>query len=314
MSGDGCAGCWFRRGVGHDSYCSYLLTVGRRRPCPGGDGCTVRMTEEEYLQSLKSKKMLRREERKGKIMESRRKIDQERAMELWLGGADDRALAREFGVTTSAVQQWRKKNGLVRAASAEASADGAEAAVCAEADAVDAAVGDAAEAVPGKADVPAADGAAAAEARAAAVDGAASAEPESMLFGKALVSGGTVVLRPSCDPAAIAAVRAYIEALGNSEDAVGLEQWLSRVPRLTVRDRARLDELGIAWVTRDTDSGYVRFWGPGAVALFPGGMYRGQSGADVPRAEDLGSLAARMFPLILPGEKVAVKSGLAETA
>ena len=40
------------------------------------------------------------------------KIDNERAMSLYRDGARDSELARLFGVSESAVGQWRKKNGL----------------------------------------------------------------------------------------------------------------------------------------------------------------------------------------------------------
>ena len=29
-------------------YCDYLCMVGKRRPCPAGDGCTVRVTRRVY--------------------------------------------------------------------------------------------------------------------------------------------------------------------------------------------------------------------------------------------------------------------------
>lgn len=39
-----CSGCWYYRGTNrHNRTCDYLLITGRRRPCPSGAGCTVRV-------------------------------------------------------------------------------------------------------------------------------------------------------------------------------------------------------------------------------------------------------------------------------
>lgn len=45
-----CEGCAYRKvfTAGSLPYCDYFLMTNKRRPCPGGDGCTVRITKREY--------------------------------------------------------------------------------------------------------------------------------------------------------------------------------------------------------------------------------------------------------------------------
>lgn len=44
MAKDPCAGCvyWAKTGSGETHYCSYLLRTDKMRPCPPGEGCTVK--------------------------------------------------------------------------------------------------------------------------------------------------------------------------------------------------------------------------------------------------------------------------------
>lgn len=40
---DNCFNCVYRGKFGDTHCCSYILVTGRRRPCPPGDGCTVKI-------------------------------------------------------------------------------------------------------------------------------------------------------------------------------------------------------------------------------------------------------------------------------
>lgn len=54
-----CDPCFYY--VASDQLCTYynLNGVGHRRPCPAGDGCTVRITKREYLKMNEQKKRTR---------------------------------------------------------------------------------------------------------------------------------------------------------------------------------------------------------------------------------------------------------------
>lgn len=41
-------------------YCDYLCMVGTRRPCPAGDGCTVRVTRRVYRKRERNREAKRR--------------------------------------------------------------------------------------------------------------------------------------------------------------------------------------------------------------------------------------------------------------
>ena len=43
-----CIDCWYRTRFGVDFACGYLLKTGQRRPCPAGDGCTVKIGRKVY--------------------------------------------------------------------------------------------------------------------------------------------------------------------------------------------------------------------------------------------------------------------------
>ena len=88
---DYCIGCDYRGEVGGDHVCLYILHTGHKRPCPPGKGCTEH-TKRNPTQ--------------------RNRIDQARAAELHAAGASDVRIASEFGVSLSAVSQWRKKHAL----------------------------------------------------------------------------------------------------------------------------------------------------------------------------------------------------------
>lgn len=97
-----CEGCVYAACLGGDWYCDYLLTVGRRRPCPPGDACTVRAEAERDP---------KKKWKEGYSMKAR-SWDTERARALYDQGRADAEIAAEVGATASAVAFWRRKLGL----------------------------------------------------------------------------------------------------------------------------------------------------------------------------------------------------------
>ena len=62
-----CDACVYRKSVtgGWYPYCDYLCMTGKPRPCPAGDGCTVRSTRRVYRKrTLTEDEKAQREERK----------------------------------------------------------------------------------------------------------------------------------------------------------------------------------------------------------------------------------------------------------
>ena len=62
-----CDPCVYRKSItgGWCPYCDYLCVTGKPRPCPAGDGCTVRVTRRVYRKRvLTEEEMAQRAERK----------------------------------------------------------------------------------------------------------------------------------------------------------------------------------------------------------------------------------------------------------
>lgn len=62
-----CDPCVYRKSItgGWCPYCDYLCMTGKQRPCPAGDGCTVRVTRRVYRKRvLTEEEKAQREERK----------------------------------------------------------------------------------------------------------------------------------------------------------------------------------------------------------------------------------------------------------
>ena len=62
-----CDACVYRKSItgGWSPYCDYLFMVGTIRPCPAGDGCTVRVTRRVYRKrALTEQEKAQRAERK----------------------------------------------------------------------------------------------------------------------------------------------------------------------------------------------------------------------------------------------------------
>lgn len=83
-----CLGCiYYAASVGS---CDYILIEGKRRPCPGGDGCT----ERRYV----------KEKNMGKT-----KWDIQKGFELFIAGKSDREIALAVGAEASAIGAYRRR-------------------------------------------------------------------------------------------------------------------------------------------------------------------------------------------------------------
>lgn len=51
-----CVDCCYRGVVGVDVYCAYIFKVGKPRPCPPGDECTVKVGYKKRLYPQKKGK------------------------------------------------------------------------------------------------------------------------------------------------------------------------------------------------------------------------------------------------------------------
>lgn len=105
-----CAGCVYGAQLGGMWICDYLGKTGRRRPCPGGEGCAVR------------EKTVEQKPKKGAWSMSRRSWDAEQARALHGAGKSDAEIAEAVGATPGAVGFWRRQEGLPANRRAEASA------------------------------------------------------------------------------------------------------------------------------------------------------------------------------------------------
>lgn len=85
----GCEGCWFLSN--YFGCCNYLIFTGKRRPCPGGKGCTVKSKTPpaEFYSGAKWNVAL------GKRM--------------WEADATDAEIAAKVCASSEAVQGYRRK-------------------------------------------------------------------------------------------------------------------------------------------------------------------------------------------------------------
>ena len=59
MANNNCDNCayWVKMGAGQDRYCSYLFKTDKIRPCPPGEGCTVKITRKVNRRKKKEVKV-----------------------------------------------------------------------------------------------------------------------------------------------------------------------------------------------------------------------------------------------------------------
>lgn len=93
-----CKGCAYAVCLSEAWCCDYLLITGHCRPCPPGEGCTVR--KEGDLT------------KKGSAFMKRREWDTEKAKALHDQKLSDAEIAGKVGTTASAVSYWRRGLGL----------------------------------------------------------------------------------------------------------------------------------------------------------------------------------------------------------
>ena len=93
-----CKGCAYAVYLSGAWCCDYLQIVGHRRPCPPGEGCTVRKAANVT--------------KKGSAFMKRREWDTEKAKTLYDQKLTDTEIAGEVGATASAVAYWRRGLGL----------------------------------------------------------------------------------------------------------------------------------------------------------------------------------------------------------
>lgn len=93
-----CKGCAYAALLSGAWCCDYLCMTGHRRPCPPGEGCTVR--KEGDLT------------KKGSAFMKRRGWDTEKAKALYDLKLSDTEIAGKVGATASAVAFWRRGLGL----------------------------------------------------------------------------------------------------------------------------------------------------------------------------------------------------------
>ena len=93
-----CKGCAYAAQLSGAWCCDYLQITGHCRPCPPGEGCTVR--KEADLT------------KKGSAYMKRREWDTEEARTLYDEKLSDAEIAGRVGTTASAVAYWRRSLGL----------------------------------------------------------------------------------------------------------------------------------------------------------------------------------------------------------
>ena len=93
-----CKGCAYAVYLSGAWCCNYLQINGRCRPCPPGEGCTVRKAANLT--------------KKGSAFMKRREWDTEKAKALYDQKLSDVEIAGRVGATASAVAYWRRSLGL----------------------------------------------------------------------------------------------------------------------------------------------------------------------------------------------------------
>ncbi len=92
-----CEGCVYAAYLSDAWYCDYLAVTGHRRPCPPGEGCTVR------AEGVRSKK------RTWRIVPMRKRTwDTEKARAMYDEGLSDKKIAEALGTTIHSIGFWRR--------------------------------------------------------------------------------------------------------------------------------------------------------------------------------------------------------------
>lgn len=111
---DPCRGCGYLRGRGADASCGYFLATGRRRPCPAGEDCTVRLTDEAERAEVIAGAKKQWQNPQARQPKRAAKIDSDKALAMFAAGASDAEIAAQFGAAPVTVSRWRRRYGLLR--------------------------------------------------------------------------------------------------------------------------------------------------------------------------------------------------------
>lgn len=95
----GCEGCYFLSN--YFGCCNYLIFTDKRRPCPGGEGCTVKTV---------LGKNWRKYAPKSNAGGRRVKWDTEKGLKMWLNGRSYAEIAAAMGVTPRAVLEFKQRH------------------------------------------------------------------------------------------------------------------------------------------------------------------------------------------------------------
>ena len=90
-----CRGCIYKEKAGKETVCMYITHAQQRRPCPVGEGCTVKRTKEDAKMKTIS-------------------WDTEKARQLLEAGASNQDAADAVGVPASTLNSWKRRNGLAK--------------------------------------------------------------------------------------------------------------------------------------------------------------------------------------------------------
>ena len=96
-----CDQCVYRKSItgGWWPYCDYLCMTGKPRPCPAGDGCTVRVTRRVYRKRVltEEEKAQRAGRRRGRNREAKRRSYQQHREQLNAYSREYRKRRKEKG-------------------------------------------------------------------------------------------------------------------------------------------------------------------------------------------------------------------------
>lgn len=113
-----CQGCVHLGMVGGGfGCCDYIFHAGKRRPCPFGDGCTVKQIgkRKRAYTVTHIKNGLPRERKPGSgVYERQLKWDAEKGRELYEAGVPLRQIAAEVGLNHDSLRKYAKRKGWVR--------------------------------------------------------------------------------------------------------------------------------------------------------------------------------------------------------
>lgn len=122
-----CRGCFYLGLTGMYETCDFFVITGRRRGCPGGKGCkeyhpkkrdhAARLFRDYPSDAPKNDGTATAQSKEVRNTQKKRnrpptKLDEEKAMELYRQGHNDKDIASRLGMSAAGIHNWRKRNGL----------------------------------------------------------------------------------------------------------------------------------------------------------------------------------------------------------